>query len=118
MVMASRTWGYGGMTKPHSNTRSSTSRRVATLPASEQRAGGVAPPTDNQSVGRSMLCLSYGATSHAESQLCPFYRGNLAPKSAAASAAAKHPYAPPGVPMRIGGRHKKFSRHQKGANYG
>ena len=75
MVMASRTWGYGGITKPHSNTRSSTSRRVATPPASEQRAGGVAPPTDNKSVGRSMLCLSYSATSHAESQLCPYHMG-------------------------------------------
>jgi hypothetical protein len=56
-----------------------------------------------------MLRLDYSAISPSKSQLSPFYRGKLAPKSAAASATEKHPHAPPGVRISIWGRHTKFS---------
>lgn len=119
MVTASRMWGSGGFTNILSNTRClRTSQREVTPPVShEQRAGGVTPNTDNQSVGRPMLRIDYSAISLFKSQLSPFYRGNLPPKSAAASAAAKHPYAPGGA-YAYRGKAQKFSRHQKGANYG
>jgi len=114
MVMASRTWGCGGFTHILSNTRClRTSQREVTPPASEQRAGGVKPNTDNQSVGRPLLHIDYSAISLFKSQLSPFYRGNLAPNSAAASAAVKHPYAPGGAYAYRGKAQKIFQTSER-----
>ena len=112
MVTASRMWGSGGFTHILPNTRClRTSQREVTPPVShEQRAGGVTPNTDNQSVGRRMLRLDYSAINPSKSQLSPFYRGKLAPKSAAASATEKHPHAPRGCVSLYGGATQNFCK--------
>lgn len=113
MVTASVTWGSGGLSAPLSNTRWITSRRVATPPATEQQAGGVALNTDIQSVGRPMLRFSYSAISPFKSQLSPFYRGKISAQISCHQRHSKAPYRPPGVRISIGGRQTKFSGQRK-----
>ena len=118
MVTASRMWGSGGFIHILPNTRClRASQREVTPPVShEQRAGGVTPNTDNQSVGRPMLQLSYSALSPLTSQLCPFYVSKISAKSAAVSAAEMHPIAPPGVRISIGDATQNFSQKRKELN--
>ena len=115
MVTALRMWGSGGFTHILPNTRClRTSQREVTPPVShEQRAGGVTPNTDNQSVGRPILRFGYSALSSSKSQLSPFYGGkslaNLLPPALQQST----PSPPGGAYLYRGMPHEIFPKKER-----